>query len=175
MSTALRPPAKRRILGLDPGLRHTGWGMVETQGNRLTYLDSGTATSDAAAPLYLRLSQLEEALVHAIQRWQPHETAVEKIFVNKNAASSLKLGHAQAVCMLVAARHGNKVVEYDPNTVKKAVTGFGHAQKQQVESMVKTLLPQSSPNSQHAADALATAICHAQHGNLATVLERQAL
>ena len=152
-----------RVLGLDPGLRHTGWGVVEADGVRLRYVADGTVHSDAARPLAERLVQLHDGLVAVIAEYRPDEAAVEESFVNKNAASTLKLGLARGVVLLVPARAGLAVAEYPANLVKKSVVGAGHAGKQQVQAMVRMLLPGCRLAGADAADALAVAICHAHH------------
>jgi crossover junction endodeoxyribonuclease RuvC len=150
-----------RILGLDPGLRHTGWGVVELDGNRLRHVANGVVNVDPAPPLAQRLAFLHQELTEVFKRQQPDEAAVEETFVNRNAASTLKLGQARGVVMLVPAQAGLLVASYSPNMVKKAVVGAGHAAKQQIEMMVRTLLPGCDIAGVDAADALAVAICHA--------------
>ncbi|MCB1470580.1 MAG: crossover junction endodeoxyribonuclease RuvC [Rhizobiaceae bacterium] len=152
-----------RIIGIDPGLRRTGWGIVETLGNSLHFIAAGTARSDDKGELATRLCQLHDALVDVIDRFAPQEAAVEQTFVNKDAVATLKLGQARGIAMLVPARAGLLVAEYAPNAVKKAVIGVGHGDKRQIHMMVKVLMPKSSFDSEHAADALAIAICHAHH------------
>lgn len=154
-----------RILGLDPGLRITGWGIIEVEGNRMSHVADGAVKSDAKRDLAERLVQLYEGLEMVIRRYGPLEAAVEETFVNKNPTSTLKLGQARGVVMLTPAQAGLSVFEYTPNQVKKTVVGSGHAQKEQVQMMVKTLLPQAKIELADAADALAVAICHAQHRN----------
>ena len=152
-----------RILGLDPGLRRTGWGVVETSGNSLRFIAAGTVKSDDKAALALRLRQLHDGLSEVLQAQAPDEAAVEQTFVNKDAVATLKLGQARGIAMLVPALAGIVVAEYAPNAVKKAVIGVGHGQKQQIHMMVKVLMPKAMFDSEHAADALAIAICHAHH------------
>jgi crossover junction endodeoxyribonuclease RuvC len=152
-----------RIIGIDPGLRRTGWGVVETLGNSLRFVAAGTLRSDEKAELAARLCQIHDGLVEVLALNQPFEAAVEQTFVNKDAVATLKLGQARGVAMLVPARAGLAVAEYAPNAVKKAVVGAGHAEKQQIHMMVKVLMPRASFDSEHAADALAIAICHAHH------------
>jgi crossover junction endodeoxyribonuclease RuvC len=151
-----------RLLGLDPGLRHTGWGVIDVEGNRLIYVADGVIHVPAGA-IAERLVQLHEGVLAVIQRHRPDEAAVEETFVNKNPESTLKLGLARGVVVLAPARSGLPVSEYAPNQVKKTVVGAGHADKAQVEHMVKLLLPGSRPSGADAADALAVAICHAHH------------
>lgn len=152
-----------RIIGIDPGLRRTGWGIVESQGNSLRFIASGTVRSDEKADLASRLFQLFEGLEAIIHTHQPQEAAVENTFVNKDAAATLKLGQARGIAMLVPARAGLRVGEYAPNAVKKTVTGVGHGDKKQIRTMVKVLMPLAEFDSDDAADALAIAICHAHH------------
>ena len=152
-----------RIIGIDPGLRRTGWGVIANEGSRLSYVADGTLTSDANASLAERLLQLHTRLAEVIEAWVPDEAAVEETFVNKDARATLKLGHARGIALLVPAAAGLQVAEYAPNMVKKTVVGVGHAQKDQIGAMVKILLPKCTPDSADSADALAIAICHAQH------------
>jgi crossover junction endodeoxyribonuclease RuvC len=152
-----------RIVGIDPGLRRTGWGIVETLGNSLRFVASGTVKSDDKAALAFRLCQLHDGLIEVLNAHMPHEAAVEATFVNKDATATLKLGQARGIAMLVPARAGLAVAEYAPNAVKKAVIGVGHGDKKQIHMMVKVLLPKSAFDTDDAADALAIAICHAHH------------
>ena len=149
-----------RIIGLDPGLRSTGWGVVDVQGSRLTHVANGKCTS-AGDDLSKRLASLYRQLEAVLNNHKPDESAVENVFVNKDPVSTLKLGQARGLCLLVPALNGLPVHEYAPNTVKKSVVGVGHADKAQVEMMVRMLLPGAEFNSPDAADALALAICHA--------------
>ncbi|MBT3766607.1 MAG: crossover junction endodeoxyribonuclease RuvC [Rhodospirillaceae bacterium] len=150
-----------KFLGLDPGLRNTGWGLIESTGNRLSHIANGVVNSTASFALADRLVQLHDGLVEVIEAMCPDEAAVEETFVNKNPTSTLKLGQARGISLLVPARAGIPVFEYTPNQVKKTVVGAGHAQKEQVQMMVKTLLPGVEIKSADSADALAIAICHA--------------
>jgi crossover junction endodeoxyribonuclease RuvC len=152
-----------RILGLDPGLRRTGWGMILIEGTRLTYVASGLVTSSEDLSLAERLRELHDGLTETLRREEPHEVAVEETFVNTNPQATLKLGHARAVSLLVPALAGLPVAEYAANLVKKTVVGTGHADKRQIQAMVKVLLPKADPASADAADALAIAITHAHH------------
>ena len=152
-----------RIIGIDPGLQRTGWGVIDARDNRLSFVAEGTVTSDAKQALAQRLMQLHDGLVEVIETWSPEQAAVEETFVNKNPTSTLKLGQARGIALLVPARLGLVVGEYTPNLVKKTVVGAGHAAKDQVMMMVKTLLPGSGNAGPDAADALAVAICHAHH------------
>lgn len=150
-----------RIIGVDPGLRRTGWGIIETTGNRLQFVASGTVKSDDTYALAARLCQLHEGLSQILQAYMPHEAAVEHTFVNKDATATLKLGQARSIALLVPAQAGLEVAEYAPNAVKKAVIGVGHGEKQQIHMMVKVLMPRADFDTSDAADALAVAICHA--------------
>jgi crossover junction endodeoxyribonuclease RuvC len=152
-----------RILGLDPGLRHTGWGVITIEGTKLAYMACGVVTSDGDLGLALRLKQLHDRLDEVVRSWTPDEVAVEETFVNKDPQATLKLGQARAVSLLVPALHGIPVSEYGANQVKKTVVGVGHAEKAQVLAMVKVLLPKADPKRADAADALAIAIAHAHH------------
>jgi crossover junction endodeoxyribonuclease RuvC len=152
-----------RILGIDPGLRKTGWGLIEADGSRLSFLACGSVLSRDGAALAERLRQLHDGLCAIISAHQPDEAAVEETFVNKDAQATLKLGHARGVALLVPALAGLSVAEYAANLVKKTVVGSGHADKRQIGMMVRVLLPKSDPKSEDAADALAVAITHAQH------------
>lgn len=155
---------RTRLIGLDPGLRNTGWGIVDAEGNRLIWVADGAVASDPKATLAERLVQLHDGLQQVIADWQPQVAAIEETFVNKNPTSTLKLGQARGVSLLVASLNGLPVTEYAPNAIKKAVVGTGHAHKDQVKLMVKTLLPGAKLSNEHATDALAAAICHAHHG-----------
>ena len=152
-----------RILGLDPGLRKTGWGVITLEGTKLSYVACGVVTSDGDLELALRLKQLHDALTRVVSDWTPDEVAVEETFVNKDAQATLKLGHARAVSLLVPALAGIPVAEYGANQVKKTVVGVGHAEKHQVQAMIRILLPKAEAKSADAADALAIAIAHAHH------------
>ena len=152
-----------RLIGLDPGLQKTGWGIVESNGNRLRHIANGVVKSNSKLSLAERLVELHTGLEDVLAEWQPVSAAVEETFVNKNPASTLKLGQARGIALLVPASHGLLVAEYTPNHVKKAVVGAGHAAKEQVEAMVNILLPGIKINGPDAADARAVAICHAHH------------
>lgn len=154
-----------RILGIDPGLQKTGWGVIETKGNSLRFLASGLIKTQAALPLYARLAQLDDGLTRVVAGWRPDTAAIEETFMNNNAASALKLGAARGVCIVAPARAGLEVHEYAANLVKKSVVGTGHAAKEQVGMMIRTLLPQCGKISADEADALAIAICHAHHAH----------
>jgi len=152
-----------RLLGLDPGLRNTGWGIIEVQGNRLSHVADGVVRADPKQQLAARLVEIYDGLADVIARWRPEEAAVEKTFVNKNAVSTLKLGQARGIALLAPSRAGLGVFEYPPNLVKKTVVGTGHAAKEQVQAMIGVLLPGAAEASADAADALAVAVCHAHH------------
>jgi len=151
-----------RILGLDPGLNRTGWGIIECEGNRLRHVGHGVVTSQAGDPLAVRLADIHKALMRVVAEWLPEEAAVEEVFVNRNPSSTLKLGMARGIALLVPAMAGMRVAEYAANLVKKSVVGTGHADKSQVAMMVGRLLPGARAQAD-AADALAVAICHAHH------------
>jgi crossover junction endodeoxyribonuclease RuvC len=159
------PPIRTsvRILGIDPGLRRTGWGVIESEGNRLIFIGCGSLEPAADLPLASRLLAIHEGLARVLDGYKPAEAAVEQTFVNKDGAATLKLGQARGVAMLAPAMAGILVAEYAPNQVKKTVVGAGHADKNQIATMLKILLPKADPQSADAADALAIAITHAHH------------
>jgi len=162
-----------RILGIDPGLRHMGWGVVEVLGSRLSYVASGTLHSNDKACLSERLCALHHGLSAVVSDYAPQEAAVEETFVNRDPRSALKLGQARGIAIVVPALAGLIVAEYAANLIKKTVVGSGHAEKAQIAMMVKMLLPKCDPASADAADALAVAITHAQHrGQTAEALLR---
>ena len=152
-----------RILGIDPGLRRTGWGMVACEGNRLTYIACGSVATDDKAPLAVRLCAIHDGLARIVAEFRPDEAAVEATFVNRDAVATLKLGQARGIAMLVPAQAGLAVAEYAPNLVKKTIVGAGHAEKNQIRVMIGILLPRAAPQSEDAADALAIAVTHAHH------------
>jgi len=152
-----------RILGVDPGLRRTGWGVIVAEGSRLSFVAAGVITPDDGRDLADRLAALHDGLSKVLAEHAPHEAAVEETFVNNNPMATLKLGQARGVAMLVPALAGLAVAEYAPNLVKKTVVGAGHAEKRQIQAMVAILLPKATYKGADAADALAVAICHAQH------------
>ncbi len=152
-----------RIIGLDPGLRRTGWGVIESDGVRLSYIASGVITSESDDDLAYRLRTLFEGISGVIASFKPREAAVEETFVNENPRATLKLGQARGMALLAPAMRGMRVAEYPPNLIKKSVVGAGHAEKQQVALMVGVLLPKAKVESPDEADALAIAICHANH------------
>lgn len=151
------------IIGLDPGLRHTGWGIIRSVDNRINVLASGRITIKTILSLGERLAILSQEIDTILESYSPDHAAVEETFVNKNPSSTLKLGMARGIVMAAPALHGIPVYEYPANTVKKAVVGAGHADKNQMLAMVKMLLPKASIESPDEADALAIAICHAHH------------
>ena len=151
-----------RVLGIYPGLRFLGWGVIEAEGSRLRHVANGVCLS-GAGELANRLLALHRALTEVFETFQPDTVAIEKTFVNKDAVGTLKLGQARGVALLVPAQFGLEIGEYSPNSVKKTVVGVGHADKKQVEHMVKMQLPGVQIKSADAADALAIAICHAHH------------
>lgn len=153
----------RCILGLDPGLRHTGWGLIRQDGNRLSFLGAGRINPPTTLSMAERLNTLYVKLQDIIDEFDPDEASLEETFVNKNATSALKLGQARGVALLAAANRGLSVAEYSANKVKQCVVGYGHADKGQIQSMVGVLLPSAPPLSEDAADALAVAITHAHH------------
>jgi crossover junction endodeoxyribonuclease RuvC len=152
-----------RLIGLDPGLRHTGWGVIEVSGSHLRYVADGSLHPDASLAIAERLVALHKGLLAVIERHRPDAAAVEETFVNKNASSTLKLGLARGVALLAPALAGLPVSEYPANLIKKSVVGVGHAEKAQVQMMVRRLLPGATLESADSADALAVAICHAHH------------
>jgi len=152
-----------KLLGLDPGLGTTGWGVIEANGNRLSHVANGQLKTDASAPLPQRLADLARQIETLIAEHSPAGAAVEEVFVNKNPQSTLKLGQARGVALMCAARAGMAVGEYAPTLVKKAVVGTGGAEKAQVHAMVSRLLPGAKIVGPDAADALAVAITHAHH------------
>lgn len=152
-----------RIIGIDPGLRRTGWGVIDVDGNRLIFVGCGTVESREALPLSERLLAINVGLARVLGEFSPAEAAIEQTFVNKDGASTLKLGQARGVAMLAPAALGIPVAEYAPNLVKKTVVGAGHADKNQIRVMLGILLPKADPQSADAADALAIAITHAHH------------
>ena len=160
-----------RVLGLDPGLRHTGWGVIDVDGSRLRHVADGVIDTRDDMTLPERLVALHEGLGGILTRYEPDEAAVEETFVNKNPVSTLRLGSARGVVLLAPALAGLPVAEYGANHIKKSVVGAGHADKTQVQAMVRMLLPGAALSGADAADALATAICHAHNRQ---TMDRQA-
>lgn len=152
-----------RLLGIDPGLRFTGWGLVDVEGNRLRHVADGVIATDNAFPVPDRLKTLYDALMALLEQYQPAEAAVEETYVNRNGSATLKLGYARGVALLAPALAGVPVTEYAAKTVKLSVVGTGGAEKDQVAMMVRRLLPGATIKRADAADALAVAICHAHH------------
>ena len=152
-----------RILGIDPGLRRTGWGLIEVEGNRLVYVACGSVATSDKVSLAERLVVIHDGLVKVVDEFTPDEAAVEATFVNKDAQATLKLGQARGIAMVVPARAGVPVAEYAPNVVKKSIVGSGHGDKVQVRMMIGVLLPKADPATHDAADALAIAVTHAHH------------
>jgi crossover junction endodeoxyribonuclease RuvC len=150
-----------RILGLDPGLRRTGWGVVQVEGARIAHLAHGVIAADVEGALAARLLEIYRGIAEIVARWAPDEAAIEETFVTANGQSTLKLGHARAAAMLAPAAAGLSVAEYAAKVVKKAVVGTGGADKAQIAFMVARILPTAGGPTQDAADALAVAICHA--------------
>lgn len=157
--------AARIILGIDPGLQKTGWGIVAAAGSKLSCLGSGTIKTPKEVDA-LRLHYIQTELNAIISQFQPTDIAVEEVYVNNNARTSLKLGQARGVALLVGAQNGLNVAEYTPLLIKKSVVGYGRAEKGQVGHMVNLILPTAKPDTEDAADALACAITHAHHGHL---------
>jgi crossover junction endodeoxyribonuclease RuvC len=161
-----------RLIGLDPGLRISGWGIIDTDGNHLKYVACGVVRSDEKLSLAERLVMLHEGVGEVLKSYSPDEAAVEETFVNRNPTSTLKLGQARGAIMLAPALMGLRVAEYPPNLIKKTVVGTGHAAKDQIDLMVRMLLPGADPAIADAADALAVAICHARYRASDATLER---
>jgi crossover junction endodeoxyribonuclease RuvC len=161
-----------RLIGLDPGLGVTGWGIIDVVDNRLTHVADGAVRTDRSLPLAQRLVYLANSLGEVIERFGPVEAAVEETFVNKNAVTTLRLGQARGIVLMIPARAGLAVAEYLPNLVKKSVVGSGHAAKEQVQMMVRAILPGAEIATADAADALAVAICHAHHRETAQRIAR---
>ncbi len=159
-----------RVIGIDPGLRRMGWGVVDVAGQKVRHVGNGVCTS-AGADLAARLCSLHVQLTAVFARFAPEAAAVEHTFVNKDAAGTLKLGQARGIALLVPAQAGLAVAEYAPNAVKKVVVGVGHAEKHQVEHMVKLQMPGIEIAGPDAADALAIALCHAHHAQFAGKLD----
>jgi crossover junction endodeoxyribonuclease RuvC len=152
-----------RIVGIDPGLRRTGWGVIECAGNRLIFIGCGSVETSEHVQLAQRLVVIHDGLARVIEEFRPDEAAVEATFVNKDASATLKLGQARGIAMLIPARAGVPVAEYAPNLVKKTIVGAGHSEKAQIRMMIGVLLPKADPATDDAADALAIAVTHAHH------------
>ena len=152
-----------RILGLDPSLSSTGWGVIEANGNRLKYIADGFIPTDPKMPIEKRLDYIFRTLCGVIEMYKPEEAAIEKTFLNKNPESSLKLSMARGVVILATGYHNIPLFEFEPNKVKKALVGVGHADKNQIETMIKVLLPGCSPKNNDSSDALAMAITRSHY------------
>ena len=163
-----------RILGIDPGLTHTGWGLIESVGSRLIHVADGAISTKPATALPERLAFIYRALGELLREWTPAEAAIEHTYVNKNPAAALRLGQARGIALLAPAMAGLVVAEYQAMEVKRAVVGTGHADKIQVADMVRRLLPGARLARADAADALAIAICHAHHRGTRVMLARLA-
>lgn len=160
-----------RIIGIDPGLEHTGYGIIGVTGNSHRFIAAGRISTSPSLPLPQRLAKIAEGLAAVITEHQPTHAAVEEVFVNSNARSSLKLGQARGVSLLIPTQHGLPVAEYAARLVKQSIVGKGNAEKAQVAHMVKVLLPQSAAKSEDASDALAVALTHAHHLSFAKALK----
>jgi len=165
-------PLPIRIMGIDPGLRRTGWGVIDVDGNRLIFVGCGSVETREGVALAERLLVIHQGLARVLGDFKPGEAAVEQTFVNKDGVATLKLGQARGVAMLAPAAFGISVAEYAPNQIKKTVVGAGHADKNQIQVMLKILLPKADPKTADAADALAIAITHAHHRQSAVVTSR---
>jgi len=165
----------RIILGIDPGLRHTGWGIITQLGNRLSFLAAGRLSPPSDIPMALRLLVLAEGIEGIVKKYRPHEASIEETFVNKNAKSALLLGQARGSIILALAQNGLTIAEYSANRIKQSVTGYGHAEKGQIQAMIAMLLPGSGQLAADAADALAVAVTHAHHDvpHLKQVMDRR--
>ena len=161
-----------RILGLDPGLRRTGWGIIECSGSNLVYIASGLICSETKDDLAYRLAELYQGVLEVISNFQPLEAAVEETFVNDNPRSTLKLGQARGMALLAPAMKGLHVAEYPPNLIKKTVVGSGDAEKHQIQAMITYLLPRAKFENADEADALAVALCHASHRKIRSLESR---
>ncbi len=164
-----------RILGLDPGLRHTGWGVIDAEGSRLSFIACGIVHPRTEGSMAGRLKDLHDSLTEVVDMYRPEEAAVEETFLNKNPGSTLKLGHARGVVLLVPALFGLEVAEYSAKSVKQSVVGTGAASKDQIEMMVRTLLPGCNPSGSDASDALAVAICHGHRAGTKRIWEAPAI
>ncbi len=161
-----------RIIGIDPGLRRTGWGVIECEGTRLTFVACGSVNADERGALSERLAFIHKGLAEIVERYAPHEAAVEETFVNADPRAALKLGQARGIALVVPAQAGLPVAEYAPNLIKKTVVGAGRAEKAQIRLMIRVLMPKADPQTDDAADALAIAICHAHHRSSVDILSR---
>lgn len=160
-----------RILGLDPSLSSTGWGVIETESNRIKYVADGYIKTDTKLPIAERLAIIHKTLNQVIEIYRPDEAAIEQVFLNDNPTSTIKLGMARGVVILAPAIYNIPVTEYEPNKIKKAVVGVGKAAKEQVETMVKVLLPGCKPKNNDSSDALAIAIAHFNYRGVRSLLK----
>ena len=155
-----------KILGIDPGLTKTGWGLISSINNNLSFIDSGTIYTNPKQPIHERISYIHQNIMEMVAKYQPNHAAIEETFINTNPLSSLKLGHARGAIMLsLSLNQGLEIFEYSTTAVKKAVVGVGRADKNQVGAMIKYLLPKSLAKTEDEADALAVAICHNNNAN----------
>ena len=161
-----------RIIGIDPGLRRSGWGVIDCEGTKLAFVACGSVNSDERDSLAERLAFIHRGLSEIVERYAPHEAAVEETFVNADPRTALKLGQARGIALVVPAQAGLRVAEYAPNLVKKTIVGAGRAEKAQIRLMIRVLMPKADPQSDDAADALAIAICHAHHRQNVDILSR---
>jgi crossover junction endodeoxyribonuclease RuvC len=159
------------ILGIDPGLQKTGWGIINAQGSHMQFVACGTVRTQSKAPLAIRLMVLHQGIKQVILTHMPDQCAIEETFVNSNAKSSLALGHARGALMMTASLHDIPVHEYAATLVKKTITGSGRAEKGQIQMMIKHLLPQSTAETEDEADALAIALSHATHARTQQFIE----
>ena len=160
-----------RILGLDPSLSSTGWGVIETESNRIKYVADDYIKTDTKLPIAERLAIIHKTLNQVIETYHPDEAAIEQVFLNDNPTSTIKLGMARGVVILAPAIYNIPVTEYEPNKIKKAVVGVGKAAKEQVETMVKVLLPGCKPKNNDSSDALAIAIAHFNYRGVRSLLK----
>jgi crossover junction endodeoxyribonuclease RuvC len=162
-----------KILGIDPGLNKTGWGLISVEGNNISFIDSGTIKTNAKDPIHKRIVHIHKNIIKIMEQHKPHQAAIEETFINNNPISSLKLGHARGVIMLSLSLNNNiDIFEYSATAVKKTITGFGRADKNQISVMIKYLLPSSNAKTEDESDALAIAICHNSHSQLINTHEK---
>jgi len=165
-----KSPGPIRILGIDPGSRATGYGLIDKVGEQVHFVSCGVIRTSPKSPLPERLKELHDGISEVIVKHHPERAAVEEVFMSKNPSSALKLGHARGVLILAAMQHNLPIAEYSPRLIKQAVAGYGQASKAQVQQMVRVLLRLSAPPSHDAADALAVALCYANHCNPAGLI-----
>lgn len=156
--------SQKIILGVDPGLHHTGWAVIGSDGLKYQFIASGTVTTNPKDDMQVRLLKISTELAEVINHHKPKTAGIEEVFVNKNNLSSLKLGHARGAIILTLAQNNIKASEYSATKVKKSVTGVGRAEKEQIDMMVKILMPKATPKTEHESDAIAIAITHANYG-----------